>query len=363
MRPLFACKIAVVFVLLASCTENEQAVSKEEALAMAHIIDSAIANNKVSYYGSLLNIDILAKRIAASSEVGDLKQFKKGLQEGMKNSELGRQIVEGLKNEGGGYELVRHYERNKVQHLLYRFYGQGINYHDYELTKLNGRVCIADIFLYTSGEKLSKSMADLMMSIKQDGTAIKSNQVFAINQLKKLLNKGDYEEARKQYDEMPDTFKDHKFFQIFYLSIAEGLGYEEYEKALRRFEVRYRHEPNMLLSLIDAYIVRKEYDRALVAINQIDSMVGKDPYLDYYRYIFYGETGKTEEGLACLEKLYSAMPQYEDGALELLVNYLDAKNYDKARKLISEYRTNQKFDQARLEETLSAYPGFNAAEN
>ena len=43
----------------------------------------------------------------------------------------------------------------------------------------------------------------------------------------------------------------------------------------------------MQLILMDAYFMRKEYDKVMGAINAVDKMINKDPFLDYYRYLCY----------------------------------------------------------------------------
>jgi tetratricopeptide (TPR) repeat protein len=87
-------------------------------------------------------------------------------------------------------------------------------------------------------------------------------------------------------------------------------------------------------------------------------MIDKDPFLDYYRYIFYFNMDKKQEALAALEKLYKAMPEYGKGVLELIVNYLLARDFDKARPLVTYYRSKEDFDQDALEENLRASPDF-----
>jgi tetratricopeptide (TPR) repeat protein len=356
MRPCFTLFIAVL-LLFPSCKEKEQPVTKDDALAYAKKIDSAVANKDISFFATFINEEAFAKKIKAQGDMGSLSGLKEGLHKGLQNSELGKQIINNTRSEEGKYELVKHYEKGGKHHLIYRLYGGGLNYHDYELIKENDRVSVADIFIYASGENFSKSMADFIVNMTREGASVKDVQ--SMPAITALVNQGKFEEAKRKFDELPEVVKNQKLTQIYYVTLCAQLPDQgEYEKVVRKFEFRFRHEPAMHLMLIDAYVFRKEYDRALLAVNRIDSMIDKDPFLDYYRYIFYFNMDKKQEALAALEKLYKAMPEYGKGVLELIVNYLLARDFDKARPLVTYYRSKEDFDQDALEENLRASPDF-----
>jgi tetratricopeptide (TPR) repeat protein len=110
--------------------------------------------------------------------------------------------------------------------------------------------------------------------------------------------------------------------------------------------------------LIDANILRKEYDKAIESIDKLDQLLGTDPFLDYYRGLVFKLMEKTEESRKHLQSLHTNLPSFSEGTIELIANYLDAKMYDKAHPLIKEYRGKKEFDQEVLGLVLAMYPDF-----
>src|SRR5688500_9805019 len=155
-----------VFLLLvsASCSVKEEPVTKEEAFSMSRAIDSSIRNKKPEYFNSLINETAFADKIAKVPGTKVSAQMRQGIKSALKQSDLGDNIIRAARA-NGTYELVKQYEKDKVQHLIFRLYSdEGLNYHDFELTKKGGKLAIADIFIYLSGEDLSKTMSDLFVS-------------------------------------------------------------------------------------------------------------------------------------------------------------------------------------------------------
>jgi thioredoxin-like negative regulator of GroEL len=365
MRPYIICSLLVVTLALTSCLgPQEQPVSQEEARVMAQKINSAIASKSDETFLGFIQLDVFTERISRASGKEIPGSFKKGLKAGLKNANLGGQIIEALKDKGS-YELIKQYEKNKIQHLLFRMYSEGgFNYHDYELTKVGGKVYIADIFIYLTGENFSKSASEILAGIEEadDLQKYKREDIEKFKRLNGLIASSRFEEAKTLYDKLPATFRDKKVVQINYLSIAAGLGGEEYEKALTDFEARYSNEPNMGISLIDGYVYTKQFDRALNVINQLDSMVGKDEMLDYIRYLLYNQMDKPEEARQALENVNHHYPAFEDASIELIYLYCEVQEYEKARPLVKAYRANEEFDQEKLDEVLDLFSKFTVEE-
>jgi hypothetical protein len=363
MRPNTLNFLIGICLLIFSCREIpfEMPVTRDEALTMSKKIDSAVANNKSDYFISLISERAFAGRVKKVTKVNISAGMLEGLHAGLVKADLVAQIKRSLSDESGGYELVKHYEKDKAHHLIYRLYGtDGLNYTDFELTKVDGKVQIADMFFYISGENLSKSLADFVTQLtnEQAYKGVKKEDLQAMQTIKLLLTGGRHEEAKKIYDRLPDVMKNQKLVQVLHIAICGGLDDQTYANALDEFELRYRHEPNMLISLIDSYIMRKDFTSALDAVNKVDSMIDKDPFLDYFRYSFYTQLNKPQEALQAIENLNKAMPHFDAGVVELIVTYLEEGQYEKARPLVRSYRSNEKFNQDLLEQNLVLFPGF-----
>ena len=357
--------LLAAFLFLASCNSKEKAVTPEEATATAHKIDSAINDKRPQVFDALLNEKLLARRIAKQADIKVTSSFTKGVATGLKNAGLGHQIVKAV-SQDGSYELVKQYEKDGIQHLIFRMYSpEGLNYHDFQLARLNDKVYIADVYIYLVGDDFSSILTELVKSIsgdefgkvKKNSSALETMQTF-----KRLMNQERFEEAKKYYDNLPPDLKDQKLIRVMGIQVASKLDNESYLAELEAFEKLYPNEPNVHLMLIDANILRKEYDKAMENIQQLDKIISKDPFLDYYRALVVKMKGSPDEARTYLERLNKNMPGFSDGIIELMGNYLDAKEYHKALPLVQTYKSNEKFNQETLSAVLSMYPDFSVAD-
>jgi tetratricopeptide (TPR) repeat protein len=280
---------------------------------------------------------------------------------------MGTKITASLSAKGT-YSLVKHYEKDKVHHLLFRLYDDGmINYHDYELIRTGGQPKVADIYIYMSGENLSETLKTLFVQFKDEFKESSKNEtagwIKRMPDIRSLITKGKHQEALEIYNSMPGKIKQGRIFQIVHVEICSGLSDEEYNKAITDYETLYPNEPNMQLLLIDGYILRKDYDKALNAVNELDKMIDKDPMLDFHRAMCYTLMKDDVKRVECLERLIKNLPDFEDGILELLVDYLETSQFEKAKPLVDGFKNKSEFNQSTLITLLDQYPGYNEKYN
>jgi tetratricopeptide (TPR) repeat protein len=171
--------------------------------------------------------------------------------------------------------------------------------------------------------------------------------------MRQLMNEGKYSDAIEIYDRLPENIKRIKAVQITHIMIVSGLDDDKkYEEAINEYTTLFPNEPNMYLLLLDGYILKKEYDKALNAVNEMDKMINKDPFLDYYRYLIYNLQEDSSHARTSIETLMKNMPVFEDGMLEIIAVYIEDKNTSQADKWIKEYRMHSAFDQSKLSTLL-----------
>jgi tetratricopeptide (TPR) repeat protein len=171
-----------------------------------------------------------------------------------------------------------------------------------------------------------------------------------IKKVQKLLAEQDFEGAKYLYDALPDNVKQQKMFMMTNVRICSGLkDQNKYLAAIEAYQKRFPNETNIPLLMIDLGFMRKDYARAQKAINDLDRLVGGDPFLNYYRGLAYKQAGDHANSIRSLEALYEYAPTFEDGVLELVFAYLDVEDYNKARPLISNYRKHKNWNQTTLD--------------
>lgn len=347
-----------------SCAEKEQPLSKEEAIALGKRLQASVERGHSQLFDSLFMNPVFVDRIAQAAGESMGTAYKKSLTDALKKRTIGREMLKSMSPDDT-YEFLRYYEKDQRHHLIFRMYGNsGINYHDIELVKINDRIGLADMFVYMGGENFSKTLAramelmvDQVEKKSEDGalSAVKS-----VQEIRSLMNRQQYEKARQLYEELPAEFKKDKAMQLMHLSIVSELDRDQYHQALAAFEKQFGQDPAAQLALFDLYFLNKDYDKALKVMDVLDASVQGDPLLNLYRSIIYSHMGQPDKSIHCLEALYKAKPDFDNGVLELIANYIEANEKEKAETLIATYRANKKFDQQKLENLKYLYPYFEA---
>src|ERR1051326_731080 len=126
-----------VFLLLTafvfSCKEHikEQPITANEAVAFGKTLESSIKKNGEVAVNGILDEDLFAVRVAEAAHKGDNNAAIRDIKKAFKQRNISKEIL-GQVARAGSYEFVRHYEKDKHHHLIFRLYGQdGVNYHDF----------------------------------------------------------------------------------------------------------------------------------------------------------------------------------------------------------------------------------------
>lgn len=342
-----------------ACSEPEKPVTKEEAAKVATAITRAIARQDADRFNDLLDIDAIENRIRDQAGSKASRQLIGGATKTLRSGDYGKEIVRTVGNKGT-YELVKQYEKDKHQHLIFRLYNDQLNYHDYELIKKRDQVKIADIFVYTTGENISTTLAETIRFADEHEAAanLPENTLANVQLMKKNIHEGNYETADSIFKSLPAVIRQQKVYKIIYIHIASELGNDRYLAALNKLQQEYPDAPNMYLLMIDAYLLKKDFDAAQKCVNRLDSFINKDPFLDYYRALICKQNMDNVNRMTYLERLHRNLPRFEIGTAELLFAYVEDEKWDKAVPLTLEYQKSKKADKEFLETLYLFYPNF-----
>jgi hypothetical protein len=353
--------LALFSSIIISCKAKNEKVSRDEAVEISHRIDSTISKKHPHYINELLNESVFAKKVASHLHSTNSAAIMKGIKQALNRFQLGDKILESMAA-NGKYELVKIYEKEGTQHLLFRLFSdEGLNYHDLELCKRNGKIGIADFYIYLSGENFSETLAALLTSFDKsvgDNEAESNDLVKNIRKIRDYADSKDYESAYKYYHKLPLDIQNQRTVQIAYLMICKEYDEDEYVEGLLKFKRLYPDDPNIDLLMMDAYIIKKEIPKAMAAIDNLDKYINSDPFLDYFRALISNIANNTTDARTYLERLYKNYPGFDSGVLELINNYIQAGMNEKANSLIKVYEQNENFDQESLKLYLYTQPQF-----
>lgn len=343
-----------LLVLFNGCKPTEETVTREEALKLSSLIANGAKKHKADFLTTNIIFPALIDRIEKAKNIKISSDVKKGMKTGLKKNDFEKSLFN-LMGKNGNFEMVKCYEKDGFQRLIFRAFGEGINYMDLELTKLDDRVGIADIYVYITGENISSSMAELYNRlINVQAGSVQEAAAEKITLIKQLMSKNNYQQAKREFDRLPGSVQSSKLATVMRLQIISNLGDTAYAKELQHYEKQFAGYANIQLALIDMYILNKNYDKALGAINQIDSIINKDPFLDYYRGLIRYNKGDTATATKDYEKVIVNFPTFASAWEQLFLLYADTDK-EKAKSYYQSFkRLDKSSDNLNLYETM--YP-------
>jgi tetratricopeptide (TPR) repeat protein len=353
MKNVFILVAIAIFSFGCKTKTISYTVTDEEAKKLAKQIEESIKAGDASVLDNAISRAVFIPKI-------DIPNSQKMEEETIfKKMDIGKKIIESL-GKSGNYEIVKLMEKNKKKYLIFRIYSEdGINYQEMELCKEDNEVKIADIFVYLSGENLSETIKSLLKTIAkgQDFNDSEKEYLDAFRkqmpEIKRLIKEEKYTEAENIYIELPENLKNNKTFAMYNVIIAQGLNDEKYNKALNQYKKLSENLTNLDLLLIDGFLNRGDYDKALDCVNRLDNHINKDPFLDFFRYLIFNMKKDKKNALLCIEKAAIALPQHQVLQLELIATYKEDNEKDKLTKVVETYKANKVFDQERLEQILN----------
>jgi hypothetical protein len=354
--------VSVLFVSVfvqSSCNQPEKKPTKEEVEAFGKKIEKLAA----------------ARDLAALNEVFDKKGFLKKLElpsgtsaEGFKQGlssklNFGTLIFQNSKDLT--YQFLHQYEKNnKEQHAIFRFYapGVGLNYHDCVIELVKGQCKIANMYLYTTGENYDETLRNMFFEAGLDEEASKKiltmreDDITRLQRMRYFMQQKQFAEAKQEFEAMSLSAQQMRLMQLQNISICTNISNEEHLKAISNFKRLYPDDKKMGLVLLDGYFINEEYEQALECVNQLDSSVLGDPFLNYYRFNIYTRMNESNKAQTALETVVLKVKNFQPGFYSLIDLYLSQKEFVKADVLVKKYRASRKFNQQELDELLKFYP-------
>jgi hypothetical protein len=344
--------LVCLLIFAFACGYKSNPVSVDEAKQFAEKVEASVLQNDPNFLNNSLDKKEILKRAGLKSKVWDPASSKGYAMD------IGTKLMNTLQSKGT-YEVVKHYEKSGIRHILFRMFLQGnINYHDFELHKKGSKVLVSDIYVYTTGENLSETLSLINSEMddieNQPGDREdKDKWLNYIGRLKEMALEGRHEEAKKLFHTIPHDVQQMKIMQLTNLTICSGLGKDEYNEAFKQYESRYPDEKNIPFLKISYYMMNDDSKNTLLAVDELDRFIDKDPLLDYFRHLCHYSAGDRVNSLICLKRLVKNMPDFEDGVMELIALFLKEGDSESARPLIERFRKNASFDQKNLDNFLN----------
>ncbi|MEO1051834.1 MAG: hypothetical protein AAFX87_14485 [Bacteroidota bacterium] len=343
MRPTIFLSLTLIVLLQACQSEPEEKLLDEQAyIDFGKMIETAFNEGDAETFHKNFDADHFTD--LALKDFGyslDDAEIKRGAKEDL--ASFGKEIVRAVKADDGLYSFIRYYEKDNRAHLIFRLYGlEGLNYHDYELSTVDGEIRIVDLYIFLSGESISKTMGRLfgLLFNKEESSVFSRSiddenfQAFQkLTEIKSKLNLFDYIGAYNLFEELPDELKKEKMGHILNMQILVNMDKEdEYKAAINNYRRNFPDDPSLDLVLIDYYTIKEDWDKLIQSIDNLDKSVGGDELLEAYRgYAMLGAE-QYEEAQMKFENIADDFPKIEEFQFALLTTLLFNEQYDRVIK-------------------------------
>ncbi len=307
---------------------------------LANVIDSAISNSDSDAYLDKIDFNIIGQNIAIDTKNSSMDDYQKSLLKGFLNGleNLPKTLISNVEN-GDYYDFVsyRYDVVKETYYILFRLFSveAGLNYHDYRVYEVDDELVLGDIYIYTTGENISKTFSRLYINSLPKN---KLSKLFGEKKLKEfhkmidgivLYKSGKHKKAYDLFSSLKSDIIKEKYFLIMKSHIANQLNDDLYKKALKEIIDTYPNDATLYLNHVDYYVLENDYDSALEILEQLEFQTNDD-FLAFMKGNLELERGNYEKSTEFLKHITENYPDFFEGASIYLLSLTSEKKYDDA---------------------------------
>lgn len=253
---------------------------------------------------------------------------------GQKIPGLAGQLVSGLKrgfinnmfmsmtqnNGSASFRRVITVDGQKRALVLIDFGDEGLNF--LELIPHPKTSKVTDIYVHTSGEKLTDSMAKAMGMLMPDSSnlfkrmldikEVDKSLVDKFRQIGQLNRQGKQAEVYKIFKSFPPKLKRTRFIASLTAMYSQFYSEAAYDNELKNLDRLHGDDPELFLLLMDHYFGTEQYDRAIQGLKRLNARFEDDSMLHYLMSVTYYTAGKQKDAKSAINQAIKLEPSKED---------------------------------------------------
>ncbi|MCF2873869.1 MULTISPECIES: tetratricopeptide repeat protein [unclassified Tenacibaculum] len=338
--------LLVLFITISFFLKAQEKESFEVRLdSIGMKIDETLTNLNKEYLNKIYSKKSLCDRFLIESNNKKVKNFNKSFYEGFTASfDFGNIVLKEIEKDASYDYLNIVKDKEGEYYLLFRLYGNGLNYHKHLIKEIDGEIRIVDTYVSLTGEYLSDTFGSIYKGVLYKGGFLKSlskgsnndsmHDLLKIQKIRNLRSEGKLQEAHDLYKTLSEEGKKKKIYQLSNLLILANLDEAKYAKAIETYEKQFPNDVSLYLVSIDGYILGKKYDEALKAVDNLDKAIGGDSFLNFIRgniYFLKLEYKKSEDKF---KEVLEEYPNFIDAYDSLLSIYIESNNVKKAIEVL-----------------------------
>lgn len=320
-----------------------QTPTDDECRRFAKSLEEQVCGGNVDAFVAAIDWDAMLDHATAGIEAPEenRRAFINGARKGLSDPRGGlRQTVQQAAV-SGGYRFLCMQSAGDEKRSLFRLLTPegGLNYHRLVLGRMaDGKLRAVDMYVFATGETFSQTIRRMYLPVAAEASKsvlarlTKSESDFIKNiktleQMSLALRDGRNAQLLDLYKSLPHSLQKEKIFLLMRVKAAPDVSEKEYAEALDAFRDACPGDACLDLLLIDHYVMKKEYDRALGCIDALDKAVGGDPYLNAMRANMYVEKQDFAKARECAQKAVAAEETLEPAYWSLIAACLGVKDF------------------------------------
>jgi hypothetical protein len=354
---------------------GQQELSDQDCRDYAQAVVRAVATGDQAAFNGLVDWDLIFDTATARLGVPETAraEYIRGLRSEMETKGgLGRQIIE-KSRKGGEFSFLRTREKHGRRVALFRSIGPprepSVGYYEFVVTRgPDGKIRGANIYSFSSGELMSegirrillpsaasksRTILDKLLTGEQD--SVRDNP--KLPSITAAINQGNMQSALEQIKQLRPGTRKQKAILLLRLRAAQSADAKDYAATAEEFRTLFPQDPCLDLLLIDYYLIKNDFARALECVDRLDRSVGGDPYLTLARASIAVKRGDRAEARRLGNAAIDQDPSFQK-AYYFLVD-LALEDGAHAETLSGLQRLHSKFKmQFKDLRTVPAYAGF-----
>ncbi len=327
-------------------------ITDDEVLAFTQRFSDVIASGDFDAASDVFDWNTLTKRALEGVNLPPQERasIMRGLLQSLrKRSSLIANIHHQVA-EGGSYQLMKIHEIEGQPRALFRLLGVsgGVNHHDVVLAKsMDGRCRAIDMYIYVSGEFTSTTMKRTLLRLLADQHRsligrLTGQDRLLVKHAADLQNMAaalqtNPRESLRIFHTLPLELQCDKSTLLARFTAAQTVGDEqEYLQTLADFRRVYPQDACIELLSIDYFIARREYEKALQAVDSANHAVGGDSMFDVMKANVLSEFNRLDEARALALAAIDTEPTLFPAWLALVKVDLKAKDYEQTLEHLKE---------------------------
>jgi tetratricopeptide (TPR) repeat protein len=305
-----------------------QTVTDEEATEYGKAMEKALNSGNFAKANELVAWDEITTKATQIPNLPELKPARELFSKGILRI-LPKQFFENINNEikkGGSYMYLRAELNDKEPFAQFRFKltdSGGLNYHRlYLVRRPDGKIVASDIFVLVTGERLSETLARAWLPLAtktvrdkektKKASSTLDEELSIMQKILTLNQQQKFNEMLDVYKKAPESVRRNKSILVICLTAARNVSDEEYAELIEGFRKFHPNNPSLDFILIDGYILKKNYDQALVSVDRTIKQLGEDGALLGMRANCLTLMNKFPAALTEVRKAIKVEPTYPD---------------------------------------------------